>query len=350
MIRPMIVVPPCWDYDQVARRPLTPAEHVSQFGPRLLKYWGKRPIAVDGQMLDDDLHCEGLEDHPLTALLSRARLAGATAMPVTDFARSERYQAAVARIVTIDRLGAVIRLGLADIEEPELDRRIEALLSKIECDAQSTDLCLDLSSRSFDDVDVLAELLINRINTLPQLLKWRSFSLAASEFPSGDELKKVKTGQSKVFRRGEWVLYERLLGRSQELARMPLFSDYGIEHPWFLPKKTGPLKPSVHLRYTIGPTTFVSKAPPKSGYEGIREVCLEVSRRAGFAGDNFSYGDRFIARCADGREDHGGPKTWRAVGHNHHMTIVVHDLAGHFGVTLVAPTTAETEAHQDMFV
>lgn len=341
---PVIVPAPCWEYDQDTRRPLTPAEHVSNFGPRLAAYWGKRPVAVDAHKLDDDQHCEGLDDHPLTALLSRARNAGATAIPVVDLGRSDRYLQAAGRIIAMDRLGAVIRLGLADLEEPDLEARLTELLSRTRCDAGEVMLLVDLSSRTFDELDELTELLIGRINTLPYLLRWQSLFLAASEFP---ELKQVKSGELKTFRRGEWLLREKLIGRSGELVRTPSYSDYAVEHPWYAPTKRGPIKPSVHLRVTTDEDTVICKAASKSGFPGMKDVCTQITKLGGYPGENFSFGARFIARCSSGEVGCGDPKLWRAVGHNHHMTKVIRDLAVQSGLVLAATDEAAADVVQD---
>jgi hypothetical protein len=188
------------------------------------------------------------------------------------------------------------------------------------------------------------------LNDLPLLLDWRAVFLSASEFPDGQTLWKLKTGESAQYRRGEWLLFRELRQRCDEMVRQPLFSDYGIEHPAFAPMKKGQQRPSVHLRYTRDNDYYVAKAKSKSGYGGIVGVCADIVSNAAFCGDNFSAGDRSIARWASNVEGHGGPSGWRAAGQNHHITKVVRGLREMLGIHIALPDVMPRAEQGELFV
>src|ERR1700751_5083992 len=81
-------MPPAGEFNHERGRPLTPTEHIRLFGRRLHEVWGKRVAFVDAGSIDDQTHHEGVARHPLTELLERARLAGATACPAISLSHS----------------------------------------------------------------------------------------------------------------------------------------------------------------------------------------------------------------------------------------------------------------------
>jgi hypothetical protein len=111
-IIPVFTMPPAGAFDHEVGYIPTPAEHISRFGKRLFEVWGRRPAFMDAIYLDDERHRTDPTIHPLTALLERARLAGAQVWPVTGFGRSDDYQKAVARARQRDSLPVALRRGL----------------------------------------------------------------------------------------------------------------------------------------------------------------------------------------------------------------------------------------------
>lgn len=338
---PLLVVPAACDFDHEAGRILTPSEHIKAFGPRLADNCGKYPIAIDGVLLDTrPQNGEENSDHPLLALFQRARNAGAFPLPVTSPRRSTDYQLAVRKIVQHDNQGAVLRIHLADLLDINLERNLTNTLQALDCEPIDVAIYLDLEDREFAEAKKLSDLVIERIAHLPMLFDWRLMFLASTEFPDPASLKVVKAGETKYFRRGEWQLY-KTIKESNVLPRAPGYADYGVECALFTPSLSGPKRPSVHLRYTTDAGTLVAKSPSNLGYEGIREAARMVVSSGHFSGDNFSSGDNFIARAADGRGPIGNPSTWRCAGTSHHILKIVRDLAPN-GIAIA--TAAELQA------
>src|ERR1700732_3524876 len=91
---PIFIIPPAGDFDHDLRRILAPADHVKLFGKKLHESRGKRPVFIDAAYLDDERHKVDPANHPLTALIERALIAGAIAWPLTSIGRSDDYQEA----------------------------------------------------------------------------------------------------------------------------------------------------------------------------------------------------------------------------------------------------------------
>jgi Beta protein len=345
-VAPIVVVPPASDLDHEKGRPLVPAEHVRLFGPRIFSSWGKRPIFVDALNLDDAWHKEGLVDHPLTALIQRARSVGSMPMPVTSLRRSPEYQLAVKRAFEFDRYGVCLRLGLEDMESETLAKALDRFLKEANCSPSETALIVDFSARDFGDPSTFAELLIDRLNHLPYLNDWRLVAFSGTEFPQKIS---VAPEKSKSFRRGEWIVAEKLLARKSELIRLPLFSDYGIEHPVFA---TGDGRgANVHLRYSTSADYMIHKGKKfgEVGYAGIIAVAKALIGSDYFHGEGYSAGDKMIFDWANGHIPPGTASMWRQAGVCHHLALVVRQLSKHLGITIPTRAPATESVQQELF-
>lgn len=342
-IAPVIVVAPASDLDHERGRPLIPAEHVRLFGPRLVNSWGKRPSFIDAVNLDDEWHKNDLKDHPLSALIQRARSVGALSLPMTALDRSPEYQTAVKRAFQLDRYGIGLRLNLQNIEFEALTNSLETFLRQVDCSPSDVSLIVDFSAREFGDPAEFATLFIDRLNHLPYLNSWQLIAFSGTEFP-----KKIAIApkQSKNFRRGEWRVAEELIARKTELIRPPVFSDYGIEHPLF--GKGGGRGANVHLRYATSQDYKIHKGGKfkEVGYSGILEVAKTLAKADYFLGATFSAGDQMIADWANEVIPAGTPSIWRQAGVCHHLTLVVKQLVEKFGIKI--PTRVPAAVQQEL--
>ena len=59
-----------------------------------------------------------------------------------------------------------------------------------------------------------------------------------------------------------------------------------------------------------------------------------LCERPEFCGANFSYGDQYIEEMGMQVEKPGNAMTWLCAGINHHMTLVVHQIAKLFGISI----------------
>lgn len=107
---------------------------------------------------------------------------------------------------------------------------------------------------------------------------------------------------------------------------MPSYSDYTIANPEVPP---GGRQAPHNLRYATEEEWVILKgARPQKGVVDADFMALfeDFASSRDFAGDDFSWGDEFIAACARQRTLRGNATTWRAVGVSHHLETVLRQL------------------------
>lgn len=332
-VTPLFVLPPAGDYDSEERRHLTPIEHIRSFGPRLAKSRGKRLAFVDAGHVDNERHASGLPTHPLTELLERARLAGAQASPITALVRSEGYQRAVARFVAANSdLPICLRITLGDLVGGSVAERLRDLLAAIGVFPHRCVLAIDLGIYDGHDPEGLVQALVQQVSDLPFRDEWRGLVLASTSFP--ESLSKIKAGEAKNFPRYDWSLYERLFAERLNLGRLPIFSDYAVEHPIFSKGGAG-IQPTAHFRYSTDQRYLVVKGTSVRkpyGYEAIYSVAAALAAHDDYMGVDFSAGDRCIKEIAE-QQFKGTAWLWRKASVNHHLEVVASGLSRLFGTT-----------------
>jgi hypothetical protein len=108
-----------------------------------------------------------------------------------------------------------------------------------------------------------------------------------------------------------------------------IFGDYAIAHP--VPTELDPrtMRMSASIRFTTDEDWLIVKGKNvrQYGFDQYFELCRTLVGLPEYLGENFSWGDRFIARCARGSAGPGNATTCRKVGTNHHLTLVARQLA-----------------------
>lgn len=339
-VLPLIVVPPAGGYEHDEERVPTPAEHIRRFGPALHDHWGLRPAFVDARLIDDFRHNAAVGSHGLTELLERARIHNALACPVTGLGRSDDYQSAVRKfVVQNERLPIAVRAEWGDVVGGSLRGGLPRLLCDLRCPANRAFLVLDLGALHVDEPGDLADNLVELINDLPLLHEWLGFAVAITSFPNF----KLNPGATGEYARTDWPTFLALLSRSARLSRVPIFGDYGLEHPDNM--KPVKARPSSQLRYSTPKHYVIVKGEntAKAGYEAIYPVAERLLKRSDFFGPNFSAGDAKIDQLARRAAPHGDAPNWRWAGLDHHFTMVLNEQARIAGDALVAE---ESEPHQ----
>jgi Beta protein len=202
---------------------------------------------------------------------------------------------------------------------------LAAFLESTSLRASDIDLVIDLKEIE-EDSDQLAKDIVASINSLPDLADWRSVVLAGGSFPI--DLSKRVAGES-VIPRYEWRLYRKVCTRP-ELKRVPLYGDYGIQHP--SPSGVGFLG-KANIRYTANSEWIIfrgAKVMDQSVKESnvsaqMKALCEKAITSKSFANLE-CWADEHITECAGQSTAENEASTWKAVGFNHHMTKVVVQL------------------------
>jgi hypothetical protein len=338
-------MPPAGDYDLEKKRPLTPIEHIKLFGKRLLDAWGSRIAFIDARCLDDDRHKEGFTNHPLTELLQRAKVVGATACPTLSLNHSQEYRRAVRRFVQWNpELPVCVRVEAADLDSQAFSTELAAMMRDVECKPSNCFLVLDFRSLEMPSglaISDFVELLADRIADLPFLHEWSGFATAFTSFPTTI---KLKPGDVKEYPRLDFALYSNLISNPKGLLRTPMYGDYALDPS--PPQKPQQRIPSAHLRYSTPKDYVISKGTSvkkPNGYEAIFPVADALVATSHFAGAAYSKGDAYISGLQQRTSSKGNASTWRWASTDHHITRnidLVSELYGLSKATALRPEDA----------
>jgi len=327
-IRPFIEIPGV-AYDYSNDRPSKSLDdHISSVANRLGRCWKNAPIYVDFSWIEAD---ERLQDggDPIEGMLEQCLQLSVPAIPVVTRTTSATGLSAVGRYSRSTGNGCCVRLLLEDFEEEvELETEIARMFRAMSgAQIELADLVLD-----FEDIgnDSSRAVLLARsvLSMIPLKDQWRCVVLSAASFP--EDLSEVDASTISLLPRREWHLWKTLQRRPNVLPRRDLvFGDYAIAHP--IPRELDPrtMRMSANIRYTAPDDWLIVKGRNvrQYGFEQYFDLCRLLTQRQEYSGRQFSWGDNFIFECAAGTAGPGNATTWRKVGTNHHITMVVRSLA-----------------------
>ncbi len=324
---PLIEIPGV-PFDYANERPAkTLDDHISGVAERLARCWPDMPLYLDLPWFEEE---DVLEDGraALEAVLSDCARLGVQAVPVVSRTSSREYVAAAGRYSAASRWGACFRLLVEDFEDDvDLDAEIDRLLAPFTNRNRLIDLIVDLKDIG-QDTNRAVLVARSLFSMLPKKDFWRRVTLAAASFP--EDLSEVDAATISTLPRHEWELWRLLLRRPQYLPRpQMIFGDYAISHP--VPTELDPrtMRMSANIRYTIPNSWLVFKGRNvrQYGFDQYFELCKELVERPEYSGSPFSWADKYIADCAERRTGPGNATTWRKVGTNHHLTLVMRELS-----------------------
>jgi hypothetical protein len=325
LITPLIEVPEKgYDFETKADKKTIEA-HLALFPKRVATHWKKRTCFVD---LIHIAATERLKPaiHPVTHVFNELEAFGCAAIPVTAPGRDAAYHRAVHQTPARKKRGMAVRLTIEEAARPTLGTALQTLLGS-EIQPENCDLILDLRAPNYTPLPAFAKLLAAIITRLPELARWRTFTVIGTSFPP--HMGEIQTNLE-VIPRNEWALYKLVaVALAKAGVRIPAFGDYAINHPDMLPKDMRLLKPSATIRYAIHDAWLIVKGRNVRDYKfgQYRGLAKSVVGHASFLGTTFSLGGKYISGCANGAESTGNLSTWRWVGTNHHLEKVARDLS-----------------------
>lgn len=281
----------------------------------------ENPLFIDLRHLPESLTCSDGE-HIWDAVVKTGTPLGLKVIPVSGFYdKGVSNQAKISEAVQAFGNGVAIRLFRKDFEKQSHLRAIPTLLEMLKTDIGHADLLVDLELVSADSH--LVDSLITRI---PQVNDWRNVTIIAGSFPL--DLRHLKANDVYELDRYEFKLWNNHLRSLMQsrCGRTPSFGDYTIQHPFYNePVKTPHVSASIRYYTPESWTVFRGEWIGKKSGAGCGQYPAEAKllmERPEYAGEDFSFGDKFIAEKARNGSDHpGGPTQWLLAGINHHITL-----------------------------
>jgi len=329
---PAFKITPSGSFDPDEQRVLTATEYMARFGQQLAESWGRRLAFIDAELIDDDRHKNAAGVHPLTELMERARLAGASAAPIFSPTSSPEYLAAVRRYVARDEEAiSCLRLSLSDLEYAQNADELSARVFELGSRPSSTVLLIDGGPLQIDDPEDLAHLLASQMGRLIRPGEWLRVFWSTTSFP---EKSGLRAGMVGLYPRKDWFVYEAILKHKDEFPIVPMFSDYMLEYPSNY--SPAPVSPTAKLRYSteadyvyfMGRSTKV-----ENKYRNIFPVAEKLVSHEVFKGPDYSIGNAYIARLAAGCGKTGNASMWRWASTDHHLNLVDDQLCKAFGIS-----------------
>lgn len=322
-ITPLLeITPPEFDFETRTLKK-TLDQHFAPFGKRLKTKWGTRPAFIDTRFLSPT---DRLLDttHPLAFLMTAARAVGARLTPVTSLQRDLAHDNALAEALEQDGRGLALRCSLDEFADPGFNTSARKRLECFGLDAASADLLIDLADSSLEPAEDLADLLISCLQSAAIVGEARSLVMLGTGFPRS--MGEVKKGVQSVPRK-EWKLYKALANKLPAGVRRPTFGDYAISSPELVTGDMRRLKPAATVRVAVEDAWIIAKGGASRGnLAQFKALCGQIMEKSPLA-EGMSAGGDYIRLCAVGKASTGNQTTWRWVGTNHHLTMVLADLA-----------------------
>jgi len=326
-LTPLIDVPPIpWDFinDKPSR---SIDEHLEDIANTLLNCWEEgRPVFIDVSQIPDEERMQNGE-HPLAYVHRSCRDKGVHSIPVISAYSDTPSKEAAKEAAGIDGRGICIRLVNEELEEFQEDpeRFLSELLSFLEVGPEEVDLVID-----FQELPQSAPMgLIVRsvLKTIPSVHALRTLTLASTSFPQ--HLGEFPSAAVSTPSRSEWILWREIIENPRGIERVPTFGDYAIAHPEIFEIDPRIMRMTANLRYTADSEWVILKGRNvrKHGYGQMHDLCHQLANRPEYMGEDFSWGDEWIMKCANRETGPGNATTWRLVGTTHHLTFVTHQLA-----------------------
>ena len=345
-IVPTIILPSLSIKDMEKRRVLNKREAPRTFIKRIAGSWKKRPFFIESRFIkfDPDPNKDAATLH---AMLELCEQHDCKAIPVIDLRTPEPRLQIYKDYIATTQSGAAFRITLGDLTRPGLESRVPQVLSTTGLSLDQAALLIELAGATIVDKKAFAELILMSFLKLSEVGHWSKIVIASSNFPKTNPATK---NNHAVVPRLEWGAWQEA-ARSDERLKLSVFGDFGADNGKIEFSEGGGAA-IIHLRYATSENWLIPRGGPTTDkIDGsIRFVAARIVNNSYFAGDRFSWGDEFIADCANNACSPGSPTTWRAVNMNHHITRVVVDIEHFYGRDIPESHERLTPAQQPLLL
>jgi len=263
--------------------------------------------------------------HPLICAFGFIREAALRVIPCMGLDRDTAFLKAVNQVTAKDKLGVCIRLKSDDLEDMGgIGARLARLQDSLHVNVTQTDLMIDFGYLPDSALNRSIALIFQLLEILREIVAYRTFTVTATGFP--DSLSDIKVRSIGHLKRTEWILWKTIT-TSRVLGRLPTFGDYGICGPDFAHVDPRKIKSTANIRYTLSDEWLIVRGGAvRRAFGQFHDLASALIARPEFFGTSFSSADDWISRCARKLEKPGSLCTWRQIGTNHHMTVVVNQM------------------------
>lgn len=307
-------------------------KHLDDLAKATVTNWGtEHEIAFDQDIGDADA-LSAKPGTPWEYLFECMWAAGVKAIPVLSTSASGTEQAALTNLAKSRRKSRwVLRFratphGRVPMTETVV-RWFPDAVAAVGAKHGNVDAVLDLGHITAEP-KTLERGTAAALGAIARLGKWRQVTLLAGAFPVN--LAGIQRGTRQIPRL-DWDLYKRVHAPLKSEGVNLAFGDYGVTHVDAFDEDPRRLRMSANLRYTHWKNWQVLKGRNTKdyGYEQYKDLCAILVSLPIFAGRNFSQGDANYDKLATSgsKVGPGNATQWRRDATNHHIHVVLHQLA-----------------------
>jgi hypothetical protein len=298
---------------------------------RIIEVWGKSPIFVDFSLL----FTTELKIDSIKSILTAGNKKQTVFVPVIYLNDDPEIQKAVCLLADETRTGLCLRLVCSDFSDlSKLNNSITEFISNYKIKENSVDLLVDI--KELDGNGEKYKKYFDLSQSIVDLLKWRTFIFSGSAFPK--DLSLCKIDEENLIPRVEWKKWKEQYP-DKNVKRKPSFSDYTMQYPIY-EEISQFFHPTTSIKYTLDEDWFIMKGQRQKFDKYLASAALLVADKKRFHGEDFSFGDKYIAEKAKYFTKYmeeknkgvdikgtGSTETWLVAGINHHMTVVATQIA-----------------------
>lgn len=275
------------------------------------------------------LDCREIESEGPDAVadaFQRAADLGLSFTPVTGITRPADVQAVALKA----RVGSLaLRLTREEFENGIIADALPTFIVTHGLPFEAVDLIVDLGP-----VDEMVALGVHALATsfladIPSPNRWHTLTLSASAFPRVG----LESRSSDLVDRTDWTAWRDAIRSETTLARIPTFSDSGIQHPRGVEGFNFRVMPlPAQIRYTTPEQWLRIKGVDTKDGSGPRQFAeLATNLVYGQLSHHFCKaehcaGCKGVKAAADGKKGYGQSAVWRRLGTIHHITMTIEQI------------------------
>lgn len=323
-LMPLLEIPPI-PYDYVnEKESKTIDQHVENICEQIKNSWHvQRPIFLDLSLIEDKVNMEN-GVHPFVYIYENAKEMNIDFIPVTSLNRNTLYNEAVKEIINDNKLGLCVRL--CDDDFDDIEETLKGITDDYSIERKDIDLIIDFGYISPKDQNKTAVVAQVFINSIPHLEEWRSLTIAGTSFP--ETLSSIETGTTGTIPRTEWLIWNQIITKNRTKIT-PQFGDYCVANPEIIDIDPRFMNMAANIRYT-GEEDYIifrGKSIKRHGGQQNHALSEQVVNHSEYKGKDFCWGDKYIHDCSQKNCSPGNSETWRRVGTNHHLALVISQLS-----------------------
>ena len=301
-------------------------EKVPQLPQQILKAWCTAPIFIDFSLL----YTAALKVEAAKNIMTSGYALGMHFIPVINLNDDVEHKKAIYSSAKKYSSGICLRLVHYDLADTvKLNKEIQAFLSGSGLTEADVDLLVDTKEIGQNGTYRGYVSASQRIQNLP---KWRTFIFASGAFP--EDLSNCKIDEENLIPRydwGNWVA--QLNGKTS--VRKPTFGDYTIQHPIYK-ESSQFFPPTTSIKYALEDAWYIMKGKKQIFEMYLAHAKVLADDRSKFYGEQFSFGDKYIADKAKhfpvymrnkSVKGTGSTESWLTAGINHHLVLTAHQIA-----------------------